>query len=219
MDQDQNKEEESYSVEAEENMKTAVENFKESLLPIGSQEANKNVFFGIRVSMGGVRRRLVDLGTIDAPEGPLQIELMIFNKEHIPEIMEQLKGEGYKPRTELGTQYIKVDVPPPTKLQLMDIASDVERRTKSALGNLNKIKGNTSVRVQRGLENEYIDQRAAGKANKNLNKHLIKYDKEITKLGILKRYEILGKHFSPIDDEEKKIFKSIKDKEKTKDNE
>ena len=30
-------------------MKTAVENFKESLLPIGSQEANKNVFFGILV--------------------------------------------------------------------------------------------------------------------------------------------------------------------------
>ena len=39
----------------------------------------------------GIRRRLVDLGNVEAPDGPLNIQLMIFNKEHIPLIMEQLK--------------------------------------------------------------------------------------------------------------------------------
>ena len=34
----------------------------------------------------GVRRRLVDLGNVDAPEGPLKIQLMIFNKEYIPHL-------------------------------------------------------------------------------------------------------------------------------------
>ena len=38
------KEEEGYSVEANENMGVALEQFKESLIPIGSEEANKNVF-------------------------------------------------------------------------------------------------------------------------------------------------------------------------------
>ena len=120
------KEEEGYSVEAQENMGVAIEEFKESLIPIGSEEANKNVFATIKIMVKGVRRRLVDLGNVDAPEGPLKIQLMIFNKEHIPLIIEQLKEEGFKPRTDAGSQYVKVDVPPPTRLQLMDVASDVD---------------------------------------------------------------------------------------------
>ena len=56
------KEEEGYSVEAQENMAVALEQFKESLIPIGSEEANKNVFATIKIMVKGVRRRLVDLG-------------------------------------------------------------------------------------------------------------------------------------------------------------
>ena len=63
------KEEEGYSVEAHENMGVALEQFKESLIPIGSEEANKNVFATIKIMIKGVRRRLVDLGNVDAPEG------------------------------------------------------------------------------------------------------------------------------------------------------
>ena len=83
------KEEEGYSVEAKENMEVALQQFTESLIPIGSEEANKNVFATIKVMIKGVRRRLVDLGNVDAPEGPLKIQLMIFNKEHIPLIMDK----------------------------------------------------------------------------------------------------------------------------------
>ena len=208
------KEEEGYSVEAQENMVTALEAFKESLIPIGSEEANKNVFATIKVLIKGVRRRLVDLGNVDAPEGPLKIQLMIFNKEHIPLIMEQLKEEGFKPRSDSGSQYVKVDVPAPTRLQLMDVASDVDRRTKSCIGSLNKIKGNTAIRLQKATENEFIETKTAGIANKNIEKFYARYEKEAINAGMLKKVDILGKWFSPETEVEKNLFKKYREKQK-----
>ena len=210
------KEEEGYSVEAQENMGVAIDQFKESLIPIGSEEANKNIFATIKIMVKGVRRRLVDLGNVDAPEGPLKIQLMIFNKEHIPLIIEQLKEEGFKPRTDAGSQYVKVDVPPPTRLQLMDVASDVDRRTKSCIGTLNKIRSNTAIRITKAVENEFIDQRTAGFANKKIEKNFSKYEVDAIKAGMIKKMDILGKWFSPENDQEKALLAKIKKKEKSK---
>ena len=210
------KEEEGYSVEAQENMGVAIDQFKESLIPIGSEEANKNIFATIKIMVKGVRRRLVDLGNVDAPEGPLKIQLMIFNKEHIPLIIEQLKEEGFKPRTDAGSQYVKVDVPPPTRLQLMDVASDVDRRTKSCIGTLNKIRSNTAIRITKAVENEFIDQRTAGVASKKIEKNFLKFEVDAIKAGMIKKMDILGKWFSPENDQEKAILAKIKKKEKSK---
>ena len=204
------KDEEGYSVEAQENMQVALENFKESLVAIGSEEANKNVFATIKVMVSGIRRRLVDLGNVDAPEGPLKIQLMIFNKDHIPLVMEQLKEDGFKPRSEPGSQYVKIDVPPPTRLQLMDIAADVDRRTRSCIGALTKIKSNTSQRLMKALDNEYIEQRTAGLANKNMEKTFKKLEKESIKIGMMKKIEILGKWYSPDNDLEKALYNTYK---------
>ncbi len=210
------KEEEGYSVEAQENMGVAIDQFKESLIPIGSEEANKNIFATIKIMVKGVRRRLVDLGNVDAPEGPLKIQLMIFNKEHIPLIIEQLKEEGFKPRTDAGSQYVKVDVPPPTRLQLMDVASDVDRRTKSCIGTLNKIRSNTAIRITKAVENEFIDQRTASVANKKIEKNFLKFEVDAIKAGMIKKMDILGKWFSPENDQEKALFTKIKKKEISK---
>jgi len=210
------KEEEGYSVEAQENMGVAIDQFKESLIPIGSEEANKNVFATIKIMVKGVRRRLVDLGNVDAPEGPLKIQLMIFNKEHIPLIIEQLKEEGFKPRTDAGSQYVKVDVPPPTRLQLMDVASDVDRRTKSCIGTLNKIRSNTAIRITKAVENEFIDQRTASVANKKIEKNFLKFEVDAIKAGMIKKMDILGKWFSPENDQEKDLLAKIKKKQKSK---
>mgnify|MGYP001328793796 FL=1 len=210
------KEEEGYSVEAQENMGVAIDQFKESLIPIGSEEANKNIFATIKIMVKGVRRRLVDLGNVDAPEGPLKIQLMIFNKEHIPLIIEQLKEEGFKPRTDAGSQYVKVDVPPPTRLQLMDVASDVDRRTKSCIGTLNKIRSNTAIRITKAVENEFIDQRTAGFANKKIEKKFSQYEVDAIKAGMIKKMDILGKWFSPENDQEKDLLAKIKKKQKSK---
>ena len=210
------KEEEGYSVEAQENMGVAIDQFRESLIPIGSEEANKNIFATIKIMVKGVRRRLVDLGNVDAPEGPLKIQLMIFNKEHIPLIIEQLKEEGFKPRTDAGSQYVKVDVPPPTRLQLMDVASDVDRRTKSCIGTLNKIRSNTAIRITKAVDNEFIDQRTAGFANKRIEKNFSKYEVDAIKAGMIKKMDILGKWFSPENDQEKDLLAKIKKKQKSK---
>ena len=210
------KEEEGYSVEAQENMGVALEQFKESLIPIGSEEANKNVFATIKIMIKGVRRRLVDLGNVDAPEGPLKIQLMIFNKEHIPLVIEQLKEEGFKPRTDAGSQYVKVDVPPPTRLQLMDVAADVDRRTKSCIGTINKIRSNTTIRITKAVENEFIDQRTAGVANKKIEKNFSKFELEAVKTGMMKKIDILGKWFTPENDQEKGLLAKIKKKQKDK---
>ncbi len=210
------KEEEGYSVEANENMGVALEQFKESLIPIGSEEANKNIFATIKIMIKGVRRRLVDLGNVDAPEGPLKIQLMIFNKEHIPLVIEQLKEEGFKPRTDAGSQYVKVDVPPPTRLQLMDVASDVDRRTKSCIGTINKIRSNTAIRITKAVENEFIDQRTAGVANKKIEKNFSKFELEAVKAGMEKKIDILGKWFTPENDQEKDLYAKMKKKEKNK---
>ena len=210
------KEEEGYSVEAQENMGVAIDQFRESLIPIGSEEANKNIFATIKIMVKGVRRRLVDLGNVDAPEGPLKIQLMIFNKEHIPLIIEQLKEEGFKPRTDAGSQYVKVDVPPPTRLQLMDVASDVDRRTKSCIGTLNKIRSNTAIRITKAVENEFIDQRTASVANKKIEKNFLKFQVDAIKVGMIKKMDILGKWFSPENDQEKALLAKIKKKEKSK---
>ena len=141
---------------------------------------------------------------------------MIFNKEHIPLIIEQLKEEGFKPRTDAGSQYVKVDVPPPTRLQLMDVASDVDRRTKSCIGALNKIRSNTAIRITKAVENEFIDQRTAGMANKKIEKTFSKYEVDAVKTGMLKKIDILGKWFSPDNDQEKDLFIKIKKKEQSK---
>ena len=210
------KEEEGYSVEANENMGVALEQFKESLIPIGSEEANKNVFATIKIMIKGVRRRLVDLGNVDAPEGPLKIQLMIFNKEHIPLVIEQLKEEGFKPRTDAGSQYVKVDVPPPTRLQLMDVASDVDRRTKSCIATINKIRSNTAIRITKAVENEFIDQRTAGVASKKIEKNFSKFELEAVKAGMAKKIDILGKWFTPENDQEKDLYAKMKKKEKSK---
>ena len=204
--------EEGYSVEAQENMQVALVDFKESLIPVGSAEANKNVFATIKVMVKGIRRRLVDLGNVEAPDGPLNIQLMIFNKEHIPLIMEQLKEDGFKPRSDAGSQYVKIDVPPPTRLQLMDVAADVDRRTKSCIGTLTKIKSNTVIRLTKALENEYIEQRTAGVANKNIEKTFTKLEKEAITAGMVKKIEILGKWYSPESDMEKSIYSVYKKK-------
>lgn len=200
------KDEEGYSVEAQENMQFAVNKFKDSLLVVGSEEANKNIFATIKVTINGMKRRLVDLGNVEAPEGPLNIQLMIFNKENIPLIMEQLKEDGFKSRADIGSQYIKIDVPPPTRLQLMDIAADVDRRTKSCVASLTKIKSNTAQRLMKALDSEYIEQRTARLANKNMEKTFVKLEKESVRIGMIKKIEILGKWYSPETDSEKALY-------------
>ena len=101
----------------------------------------------------------------------------------------------------------------------MDVASDVDRRTKSCIGTLNKIRSNTAIRITKAVENEFIDQRTAGLANKKMEKTFSKYELEAIKTGMLKKVDILGKWFSPENDQEKDLFSKIKKKKEVQETE
>ena len=98
----------------------------------------------------------------------------------------------------------------------MDVASDVDRRTKSCIGTLNKIRSNTSIRITKAVENEFIDQRTAGMANKNIERYYSKFELQSATIGLIKKRAILGKWFSPESDLEKDIYNKIKKKEEKK---
>ena len=54
---------------------------------------------------------------------------------------------------------------------------------------------------------EYIEQRTAGLANKNIEKTFVRLEKESVKIGMLKKIDILGKWYSPETDLEKDLYK------------
>ena len=62
----------------------------------------------------------------------------------------------------------------------------------------------------KALDNEYIEQRTASLANKNMEKTFTKLEKESIKIGMLKKIDILGKWYSPESDMEKELYKNYK---------
>ena len=60
----------------------------------------------------------------------------------------------------------------------------------------------------KALDNEYIEQRTAGLANKNMEKTFVRLEKESVKIGMLKKIDILGKWYSPESDLEKDLYKN-----------
>ena len=84
------------------------------------------------------------------------------------------------------------------------------------MGALTKIKSNTSQRLMKALENEYIEQKIAGVANKNMEKTFIKLEKEAVKIGMLKKIEILGNWYSPENDLEKVFYKAYQQAQQKK---
>ena len=82
--------------------------------------------------------------------------------------------------------------------------------------NLNKIRSNTAIRITKAVENEFIDQRTAGVANKKIEKNFSKFEVDAIKAGMIKKMDILGKWFSPENDQEKDLLAKIKKKQKSK---
>ena len=84
------------------------------------------------------------------------------------------------------------------------------------IGKINKIRSNTAIRITKAVENEFIDQRTARFANKKIEKNFLKYESEAVKEGMLKKIDILGKWFSPENDQEKDLFAKMKKKQQIK---
>ena len=200
---------EGYSPEAIANMESALEEFIVSLLVIKPELANIAVFRGLKLTINGRPRRIGELGNVESPDDPMRIELMIYNKEQIEQILEFVKNNGFPAKNDPGSQFIYIRVPKPSRMQLEEICDEVIRRTNSACTRLMKIKTNTSLRIRAAMEKEYIDQRVSGAAVKKIDNALERITKEIKIVGVMKRKAILGSFFKTIERDDADIVKVI----------
>ena len=200
---------EGYSPEAIANMDNALEEFAVSLTEIRPEDANISVFKGLKLTLKGRPRRLAELGNVESPDDPMKIELMIYNKEQIEEVLEFIKKNGFPAKNEIGSQFIHIRVPKPSRMQLEELGDEVIRRTNSACTRLMKIKTNTGLRIRAAMEKEYIDQRISGIAVKKIDNALERITKEMKIVGVMKRKAILGSFFKTIERDYADILKVV----------
>ena len=201
---------ESYSVEAISNYARAVDEFCESLINIKSEDANIAVFNSIYVMVDGKKRRLGDIANIESPENPLNIEVMVYNKEHIEIVIDTIKESGFPAKIQSeGSQYINVRVPKPSRMQLEEIADDLIRRTNGMTSRLMKLKTNTGLRIRAAVQNEFIDNRIATISTRKIDNSYEKYNKEARILGLLRRKQILGKFYKSSEKDDDILMKDV----------
>ena len=200
---------EGYSPEAIANMESALEDFIISLLEIKPEDANIAVFRGLKITITGRPRRLSELGNVESPDDPMKIELMIYNKEQIEQVLEFIKDNGFPAKNEVGSQFIYIRVPKPSRMQLEELGDEVIRRTNTASTRLLKIKTNTGLRIRAAMEKEYIDQRISSAALKKIDNALERITKEMKIVGVMKRKAILGSFFKTIERDDADIVKII----------
>ena len=201
--------EEGYSPEAIANFEGSVEEFAETLLEIKPELSNISVFRSLKITMNGRQRRIAEFGNVDSPNDPMKIELMIYNKENIPQILEFIKNNGFPAKNEEGSQFIHIRVPKPSRMQLEEIGDDINRRTNVASAKLLKSKTNTSLRIRAAMEKEFIDQRIAGLATKKIDSNLERCTKEIRIMGLMTRKKILGSFFKSVERDDPELLKII----------
>ena len=200
---------EGYSPEAIANFELAVEEFAESLLAIKAEHANIAVFRSLQIIMNGRKRRIGDLGNVESPDDPMKIDLMIYNKEHLQQVLDFIRESGFPAKNEEGSQFIHIRVPKPSRMQLEEIGDDIIRRTNSVCTRLTKMKTNTGLRIRAAMEKEFIDQRIANLANKRINDNLDRCTQEVRIIGIMKRKNILGSFFKTVERDDNDLLKII----------
>ncbi len=198
----------SYSQEANENMKVAIENLKTNLTQVGSADAYKNALFGLKIMVDKKPRRITDVANVEPGLKPRSLDLMVYSRELIPLVVEEIKIAGFKNVTsDVELQRVTIVVPAPTLEDLERIEDDLDRVARSTVSNLTRVKANSSQRLKAGLENEYIEVAEAGKARKALD-DCIEHYVQVAKLHILKkRMEVMGKYFQPKNDDEQMMKK------------
>ena len=78
---------ESYSTEAISNFSKAIEDFADLIIEIKSEDANIAVFNSIYVMIDGRKRRLADIANIEAPNDPLNLEVMVYSRDYLETVI------------------------------------------------------------------------------------------------------------------------------------
>ena len=184
---------EQYSVQAENLMKTAVEEYIDILKDIKATDANLTVIRNIRISVSGKPRRLVDIADLRKTDDPHLLELLVFNTEHIDLLVEQIDETGFT--NEVDGQFIRINVPDPSYKQLMEVVDDLNRKKNSAMGRLTKAKSEATSRARTAVENEFIAQGVASAASRKCEEYYENYGSQVNDLTMEKIKSILGPEF------------------------
>ena len=184
---------EQYSVQAENLMKTAVEEYVDILKDIKATDANLTVIRNIRISVNGKPRRLVDVADLRKTDDPHLLELLVFNTEHIDLIIEKIDETGFT--NEVDGQFIRINVPDPSYKQLMEVVDDLNRKKNSAMGRLTKAKSEATSRARTAVENEFIAQGVASAASRKCEEYYENYGSQVNDLTMEKIKSILGPEY------------------------
>ena len=201
---------ESYSTEAISNFSKAIEDFADVLIEIKSEDANIAVFNSIFVMIDGRKRRLADIANVEAPDDPLNLEVMVYSKDNLESVIKTIKEAGFPVKLkEKNSQFLIVKVPPPSRMQLEEIGDDLIRRTNSLVMRLTKIKTNTGLRIRAAVQNEFIETKIATLATKKIDASHLKIESEGKFLGVLKRKQILGSYFKSTEKDDETFVKKV----------
>ena len=184
---------EQYSMQAENLMKSAVEEYKEIVKEVKATDANLTIIRNIRVSIQGKPRRLVDIADLKKTEDVHKIQLLVFNTDHIELLTEQIDELNFS--YDVDGQFINITVPDPTYKQLMEVVDDLNRKKNSAMGRLTKAKSEATSRARTAVENEFIAQGVASAASKKCEEYYENYGSQINDLTMEKIKSILGAEY------------------------
>ena len=126
---------EQYSVQAENLMKSAVEEYKEVIKEVKATDANLTIIRNLRINIQGKPRRLVDVADLKKTDDVHKLQLLVFNTDHIELLTEQLDENGFS--YEVEGQFINITVPDPSYKQLMEVVDDLNRKKKLSYGKIN----------------------------------------------------------------------------------
>ena len=192
---------EQYSVQAENLMKSAVEEYKEVIKEVKATDANLTIIRNLRINIQGKPRRLVDVADLKKTDDVHKLQLLVFNTDHIELLTEQLDENGFS--YEVEGQFVNITVPDPSYKQLMEVVDDLNRKKNSAMGRLTKAKSEATTRARTAVENEFISQGVASAASKKCDEYYENYGGQIAEMTMHKIKNILGPvHFEKYEKEE-----------------
>ena len=169
---------EQYSMQAENLMKSSVEEYTEIIKEVKATDANLTIIRNIRVNIQGKPRRLVDIADLKKTEDVHKLQLLVFNTDHIELLSEQLDENSFS--YDIDGQFINITVPDPTYKQLMEVVDDINRKKNSAMSRLTKAKSEATTRARTAVENEFITQGVASAASRKCDEFYERYGDQIT---------------------------------------
>ena len=203
--------EDSYSSEALQNMAEFMFDFGDTIKEIGSEDAFKNALFGMKVTVEKKPRRIADIAKVMVGVKPRTLDVMPYSREHVELVAKEIKANNFKNvKFDIQQQLVIVTVPKPTLDDLQAMEDQVASLTRSSINSLVKIKGLTTARLKKAVENEFIDGVTASGSTKKVDAVFDKYVLQIKLHSIKKRQKILGNYYEPKDDAEAMLLPEIK---------